>query len=50
MIVATMELAVKSLLALLGRSEDPGFKAQAATEAKRMLVAYVEEAIRESRS
>ena len=47
MITTTMHLAVKSLLGLLGQSEDAGFKARAATEAKKMLVAYIEEAMRE---
>jgi AcrR family transcriptional regulator len=47
MIVATIELTVKTLLGLLGRFDDPAFKAKAATETKRMLVAYVQEVVRE---
>lgn len=46
-VVTVLELAVKSLLSLLGRSEDPVFKAKAATETKRMFIAYIEDMIRE---
>ena len=47
MIVTVLELAVKSLLGLVGRSDDPAFQAQAATETKRMLIAYIEDVVRE---
>jgi AcrR family transcriptional regulator len=46
-VVTVLELAVKSLLGLLGRTEDPAFKAKAATETKRMLIAYIEGMVRE---
>ncbi|UCH83763.1 MAG: hypothetical protein JSW50_15155, partial [Candidatus Latescibacterota bacterium] len=47
-IVATvMEVAVKSLLTLIGRSDSMEFRARAATEVKRMLTLYIDEVIRE---
>jgi AcrR family transcriptional regulator len=45
MIVTVFEHTVKSLLGLLGRADNPAFKAQAATETKRMLCAYLEDAL-----
>ena len=49
MIVTVIEHTVKSLLGLLGRSDTPAFKAQAATETKRMLCAYLEDALADLR-
>lgn len=46
-VVTAMNVAVKSLLALLGRSESVSFKARAATEIKRMLTLYIDDVIRE---
>ncbi len=46
-VVRVMALAVKSLLGLVGNSDDPAFKTPAATEMKRMLVAYVDHIARE---
>jgi AcrR family transcriptional regulator len=49
MIVRVFEHTVKSLLGLLDRADNPAFKAQAATETKRMLCAYLEDALGEQR-
>ena len=49
MIVTVFEHTVKSLVGLLGRSDTPAFKAQAATETKRMLCAYLEDALADPR-
>jgi AcrR family transcriptional regulator len=46
-VVTVMEVAVKSLLTLIGRSDSVEFKARAATEVKRMLTLYVDDVIRE---
>ncbi|MEJ2720948.1 MAG: hypothetical protein P8181_07375, partial [bacterium] len=44
-VVTVMEVAVKSLLALLGRSDRSENKTRVVTEVKRMLVLYVEDLI-----
>jgi AcrR family transcriptional regulator len=49
MVVTVMYIGLKALLALIGRSEDPAFKHQAAAEVKRMLTAYVDDIIREQK-
>ena len=41
MVATLIQAAVKSLLAILSRTDDPQFKAEAATETKRMLVTYL---------
>ena len=46
-IVAVMEIALKSLLALVGPSHSTGMKAQTATEFKRMLTLYIDDIVRE---
>jgi len=46
-VVTVMEVAVKSLLTLIGRSDSVEFKARTATEVKRMLTLYIDEVIRE---
>jgi AcrR family transcriptional regulator len=48
-VVTVMEMAVKSLLALIGRSDGASFKAQAATEIKRMLTLYIDGVIRDQK-
>jgi AcrR family transcriptional regulator len=47
MTLVVMQLALKSLIGVLSRSDDAKFDAQATAETKRMLTAYIEEVIRE---
>ena len=47
MMLITMQLAVKSLIAALGHSQNDVFKASVVAETKRMLTAYIEDVIRE---
>ena len=47
MVVTVMHLTLKGLLALLGRTENPKFKNDAAAEVKRMMTAYVDDVIKE---
>ena len=44
-----MHLALKALLALIGRAENAGFKDRAAAEVKHMLTVYVDEVIRKEK-
>jgi len=46
-VVTAMHLALKALLALIGRPENAGFKDRVAAEVKHMLTAYIDEVIRE---
>jgi AcrR family transcriptional regulator len=49
MVVTVIYLGLKALLALMGRSEDPAFRQQAAAEVKRMLTVYVDDIVREQK-
>lgn len=47
LVLAVIDAVVKSLINMIGRSDDVAVKARAATEAKRVLTLYIDDVIRE---
>jgi AcrR family transcriptional regulator len=49
LVMAVLDVGVKSLVTMLGRTDDLGQKARVATEVKRMLALYIDDVIRQQK-